>query len=164
MVEPVHSPPSPDRSLLVPLAFWACLLAAALLFASVALAPKIVAWQELDLETIEQQQQLLMLEQQLQHLEKVVYSLEHDKRFQAEVARREIGGYETGTEIIPVAPALRVDVRLPRIESPNVPLVVPWYVPILRTLATPTDWRRRVLWTAAGFCLVAFTLLRDRDP
>lgn len=158
-----ESPQRPtDRSFLMLLAFWCCLCGAAVLFASVTLAPKLVLWHELEIETLDQQQQLVQLERQVQHLDKVVFSLEHDRRFQSELAQREMGRSPSGEELISVDPSLRVDMRLPEIESPNVPLVVPWYVPILRALATPTDWRRRLLWGAAGLCVLAFAGLCER--
>ncbi|RLS51586.1 MAG: hypothetical protein DWH91_18935 [Planctomycetota bacterium] len=159
-----ESPSRPvERSLLVSLAFWFCLLTAAFLFGSVALASKLVIWHELELEATDQQQQLVTLERQVQHLDKIVHSLEHDKHFQAEIARREIGSTTAGTEMVIVDPSLQVDIRLPPIESPNIPLIVPWYVPVLRSLAVASPWRRRLLWMAAGLCVVAFTILRDRQ-
>ncbi len=151
-----------ERSILVPLAFWMCLLSSAALFASVALAPRLVEWHELHLATLARQQQLVELEQHIQHLEKVVHALEYDPHFQSEVTRREIGGPVEG-ELIPIEKSLTVDVSLPAVEGPNVPLVVPWYIPILRTLSVPSDWRRRVLWASAGLCLLAFVALRERE-
>ena len=140
-----------------------CLLSSAALFASVALAPRLVEWHELDLSTLDRQQQLVELELHIQHLEKVVHALEFDPHFQAEVIRREIGGPEVG-ETIPLKKLLTVDLALPQIKAPNVPLVVPWYIPILKTLSVPSNWRRRVLWLSAGFCLLAFVALREREP
>lgn len=90
-------------------------------------------------------------------------ALESDPHFQAEVTRREIGGPAEG-QVIPVEQSLTVDVTLPTVESPNVPLVVPWYIPILRTLSVPSDWRRRLLWGSAGLCVFAFVALREREP
>ena len=152
------SPPS-ERSILVSVAFWLCLLSSAALFASVSLAPRLVEWHELQLSTIDRQQQL---ELHVQHLEKVVHALEHDPHFREEVARREIGD-DAGDHSIPLDKSLTVDMTAPRTSGPNVPLVVPWYIPILKTLAVPSDWRRRVLWISAGLCLIAFVGLRDRD-
>ena len=167
---PLPAPPAaprpaslPERSILISLAFWLCLLSSGALFAAVALAPRLVEWHELHLAILERQQQLVELEQHTQHLEKVVQALESDPHFQAEVTRREIGGPAEG-EVIPVEKSLTVDVTLPTVESPNVPLVVPWYIPILRTLSAPSDWRRRVLWVSAGLCLLAFVALREREP
>jgi cell division protein FtsB len=155
--------PKPERSILVPLAFWLCLLSSAVLFAAVALAPRLVEWHELHLGTLARQQQLVELEQHVQHLEHVVQALESDPHFRAEVIRREIGGSEPG-ELIPVEKSLTVDVTLPAVEGPNVPFVVPWYIPILKTLSVPSDWRRRLLWVSAGLCLFAFVALREREP
>ena len=157
---PAHSP---ERSILVPLAFWMCLLSSATLFASVALAPRLVEWHELHLATLERQQQLVALEQHVQHLEKVVHALEFDPHFQAEIIRREIGGPAEG-ELIPVDKSLTVNINMPDQNGPNVPLVVPWYIPILKKLSVPSDWRRRVLWVSAGLCLFAFVALRERSP
>ena len=156
------SPPLvPERSILISVAFWMCLLSSAALFASVALAPRLVEWHELHLATIERQQQLVELELHIQHMEKVVHALEFDPHFQSEVIRREIGSPPNG-ERIPLDKSLTVDMALPKIRVPNVPLVVPWYIPILKTLSVPSDWRRRVLWISAGLCLLAFVALRER--
>lgn len=159
---PVLSPPAPtpERSILISLAFWMCLLSSAALFAAVALAPRLVEWHELHLATLERQQQLVELERHIQQLEKVVHALEFDPHFQAEVIRREIGGPFEG-ELFPLDKSLTVDASLPNVAGPNVPLVVPWYIPIFQTLSIPTDWRRRVLWVSAGLCLFAFVALRE---
>ena len=157
------TPATPERSLLVPLAFWMCLLSSAVLFASVALAPRLVEWHELRLATLARQQQLVELEQHVQHLEKVVHALEFDPHFQSEVTRREIGGPAEG-ERIPLDKSLTVDISLPAVNRPNVPLVTPWYIPLLQTLSVPSDWRRRVLWVSAGLCVLAFVALREREP
>ena len=156
------SPPlAPERSILISVAFWMCLLSSAALFASVALAPRLVEWHELHLATIERQLQLVELELHIQHLEKVVHALEFDPHFQSEVIRREIGSPPNG-ERIPLDKSLTVDLAVPNVEAPNVPLVVPWYIPIFRALSVPSDWRRRVLWISAGLCLLAFVVLRER--
>ena len=161
-VPSTKSPQPGERSILVSVAFWLCLLSSAALFASVSLAPRLVEWHELQLSTIDRQQQLVELEQHVQHLEKVVHALEHDPHFREEVARREIGG-DLGDSSIPLDKSLTVDMTSPRTSGPNVPLVVPWYIPILKTLSVPSDWRRRVLWISAGLCLIAFVGLRERE-
>ena len=160
---PAAQPTPPvERSILVSIAFWMCLLSSAALFASVSLAPRLVEWHELQLSTIDRQQQLVELEMHVQHLDQVVYALEHDPHCRAEVTRREIGGgVDDGS--IPLDKSLTVDMTAPRVSGPNVPLVVPWYIPILKTLSVPSDWRRRVLWISAGLCLIAFVGLRERE-
>ena len=154
--------PAPEHSILIPLAFWMCLLSSAALFASVSLAPRLVEWNDLHLSTLDRQQQLIEIEQHVQHLEKVVHALEFDPHFLSEVTRREIGSPSAG-ELIPLEKSLTIDVTRPALNAPNVPLVVPWYIPILKTLAVPSDWRRRVLWVSAALCLLAFVGLRERE-
>ncbi len=161
-VPAVQPTPPVERSILVSIAFWMCLLSSAALFASVSLAPRLVEWHELQLSTIDRQQQLVELEMHIQHLDQVVHALEHDPHFRAEVTRREIGsGVDDGS--IPLDKSLTVDMTAPRTSGPNIPLVVPWYIPILKTLSVPSDWRRRVLWISAALCLIAFVGLRERD-
>jgi hypothetical protein len=154
--------PPAERSILVSIAFWLCLFSSAALFASVSLAPRLVEWHELQLSTLDRQQQLVELEMHIQHLDKVVHALEHDPHFREEVTRREIGSGADDASI-PLDKSLTVDMTAPRTIGPNVPLVVPWYIPILRTLSVPSDWRRRVLWISAGLCLIAFVGLRERE-
>ena len=142
----IESPAEPQRSILVPLAFWMSLLSSATLFASVSLAPRVVEWHAMHLATLDRQQQLVRIERQIQQLEKVTHSLEYDAQFRKELAAGDI------------SPG---DLLASDVEAPNLPLVVPWYIPLLRALSVSGDWRRRVLWLAAGLCVFAFVALRE---
>ncbi len=151
-----------ERSILIPVAFWLCLFSSAALFASVSLAPRLVEWHELHLLTLDRQQRLVVLDRHIQHLENVVDAWEFDPHFQLEMSRQAVTDPEEG-QLIPLDQSLTVNLNAPTINGPSVPLVVPWYIPILRTLSVPSDWRRRVLWVSAGFCLFAFVALRERE-
>lgn len=158
--------PPAERGLLIAVAFWLCLMTSAALFASVVLAPRLVECHDLQLANLERQRQNIELEQHVAHVEKVVHALEYDTDFQDEVLQQDLGGstrieLNTG-EDIPVEGDLAFDMSVPTSSAPEVPLMIPWYVPILRTLSTPSDWRRRVLWMSAGFCVLAFVGLRER--
>lgn len=142
------TPAEQPRSILIPLAFWMSLLASAALFASVSLAPRAVEWHATKLATVDRQQQLVRVERQIQQLEKVAYALEYDPQFRAELAAGQL------------SPS---DLLTSDVEAPNLPLTVPWYVPVLRALSVSGEWRRRVLWLAAGLCVFAFVALRDPD-
>lgn len=145
----MNEPPvlnTPERSILVPLAFWMSLLSSACLFASVSLAPRVVEWHAAQLATLDRQQHLVQIERQIQQLEKVTHALEFDPQFREELSRGELSSNDLFTS---------------EIDTPNLPLTVPWYIPVLRTLSVPGDWRRRVLWMAAGLCVFAFVALRD---
>lgn len=138
--------PEQPRSILIPLAFWMSLLSSAALFASVSLAPRVVEWHATQLATLDRQQQLVRVERQIQQLEKVTHALEYDPQFRNELAAGEL------------SPS---DLLTSDVDVPNLPLTVPWYIPVLRALSISGDWRRRVLWLAAGLCVFAFVALRD---
>lgn len=137
-----------ERSILISVAFWMSLFASAALFASVSLAPRIVEFHSAQLTTLDRQQQMVHLERQIQQLEQVTQALEFDPQFRKEIATQKI---------------LPEDLVHSEVNGPNLPLTVPWYIPILKSLSASGEWRRRVLWLAAGLCLFAFVVLRDRE-
>lgn len=146
---PLPERPEPERSILMPLAFWMCLFSSAFLFAAVSLAPRIVEWHASELESLERQQRLIGLERRIQQLEKIAYALEFDPEFRNELARNDVSAGEL----------MQTD-----FDTPNIPLTVPWYIPVFRALAVAGGWRRRLLWIAGGLCVFAFMILRDTTP
>lgn len=143
--------------LIVSLLFWACLLLAASLFASVALAPKLAETLRLqDLYTVNQLK-LVSVERQNEQLQRVVEAIQHDKDFATEMTRIEFDAVRSDEEIIPVAADLKLETR--GIETPRTQPVVPraWYRPWLTLLTENDSLRSSLLGTAAVLVVVSFT-------
>ena len=137
-----------ERSILISIAFWMCLFTSAALLASVSLAPRIVEWHSASLTTLNRQQQMVRLERQIQQLEKLTHALEFDSHLRRELDE----GQVSLDELVSL-----------NVEAPNVPLTVPWFIPVLKAIAVAGDWRRRILWLSAGLCVFAFVVLRDTE-
>ena len=143
--------------LIVSLLFWACLLLAASLFASVALAPKLTETLRLrDLYTVNQLK-LVSVERQNEQLQRVVEAIQHDKDFATEMTRIEFDAVRSDEEIIPVAADLKLETR--GIETPRVQPVVSraWYRPWLTLLTENDSLRSSLLGSAAVLVVVSFT-------
>ena len=143
--------------LIVSLLFWACLLLAASLFASVALAPKLTETLRLrDLYTVNQLK-LVSVERRNEQLQRVVEAIQHDKDFATEMTRIEFDAVRSDEEIIPVAADLKLETR--GIETPRVQPVVSraWYRPWLTLLTENDSLRSSLLGSAAVLVVVSFT-------
>ncbi|MGE3313798.1 MAG: hypothetical protein AB7O26_01695 [Planctomycetaceae bacterium] len=143
------------------LAFWLCLVAAAGLFASVTLAPRLAAHLELKEEYQANQIELVGMESRMQYLEKVAEALKNDPQFAAEVARIDFDAARPGDERIAVDKTLSLSA--PKYDPPALPEaeVAPWYAPIAETLARSAALRPLTLLVAAALVVVAFTFLHD---
>lgn len=73
------------------LAFWCCLAASALLFAALALAPRLRTYRDLRHDYEGRQRQLVARERHVDYLRRVVDALEHDPQYAAELARADFG-------------------------------------------------------------------------
>jgi cell division protein FtsB len=118
----------------VSLLFWMLLLTAAMLFAAVSLAPKLVTVRSLSLQHHHQQLRLLHLEQQTEQLERVVLALEQDPQFSAEIARLEFDAQRPGEELLPVDDRLQLSPVGQTVWKP-VPAALaedPWLLSLLK--------------------------------
>jgi hypothetical protein len=143
--------------LIVSLLFWFYLLLAASLFASVALAPKLVETLRLrDLYT-SNQLKLVAVERQNEQLQRVVEAIQNDQDFAAELTRIEFDAVRSDEEIIPVAADLKLETR--GIETPQAHPVLPaaWYRPWLALLTENDSLRATLLSAAAVLVVVSFT-------
>ena len=143
--------------LLVSLLFWFCLLLAASLFASVALAPKLAEALRLRDRHTANQLQLVAVERQNERLQRVVEAIQNDREFAAEMTRIEFDAIRSDEEIIPVAADLKLETR--GLETPRAPLVVPlaWHRPWLTLLTENDSLRSTLLGAAAVLVVVSFT-------
>lgn len=146
---------------LISLAFWLVLLLAAALYASVALAPKLLACVEHRQKWWKNQERLVTLERRVHYLQDVAEALEKDPQFAAEVARIELQATQPGEERLPVDEELALEaVREDSDEFRQVHLLPP-YAPLLVQLTENAALRRLVLLTAAALCLFAFVFLHE---
>jgi hypothetical protein len=148
------------RAWIVSPAFWLCLVLAAVLYATVALAPKLLTHLLLKHEYYAHQVRLVTLERKAQYLGKVVHALEHDPDFAAELARIDFAAARPGDERIPVDPSLSLEARTePALSTSAAKL--PWYTPLVRRLATERRLRTATLAFAALLLVAAFTFLNE---
>lgn len=148
--------PETVSGFLLSLLFWLCLLAAAMLFASVTLAPKVLEQARLKNEFDAGQHRLVQIEQQNEQLERVVGAIREDPEFAAEMTRIEFDAVRPDEEIIPVEPSLKLGPQL-AMPRPVVPVPATWYQPYLTPLATDVVLRQRLLIGAALLVIVSFT-------
>ncbi len=149
------------RAWMVAIAFWGNLVFAVLIYASVALSPKMISYFDLKQQWYENQSKLVTREQQVLYLNRVVTALETDPEFAQELARNDFDRSRPGYEHLPVAPELTLDARsmaafdVPEEESR------PWYYPILKILATKKKVRMILLGFACGLMLFSFVFLHE---
>lgn len=143
--------------LAVSLLFWSCLLLAAGLFASVALAPKLAELLRLrDLYTVKHLQ-LVAMEQQNEQLKQVVQAIQYDPDFATEMTRIEFDAVRPDEEIIPVTASLKLETR--GIETPRSQPTLPraWFRPWIALLSENAPLRAKLLGAAALLVVISFT-------
>jgi cell division protein FtsB len=146
---------------LVSLLFWLALLTSAALYAAVALAPKVIAWQTWEQRHRTNQAELVDLETRCNQLEQVIAALHSDPQFAAEVVRLEFDALVPGEEVIPVSrplalqPAAGETAAVPPIHASG-----RWRT-WLEPLAGDQRLRRSLLGIAAALVVAAFTFLHD---
>ena len=143
--------------LIVSLLFWCCLLLAASLFASVALAPKLSETLRLrDLYSMNQLK-LVAVERQNEQLQSVVDAIQNDKDFATEMTRIEFDAVRGDEEIIPVTADLKLETRGIATSRPQPVTPRAWYRPWLTMLTENDSLRSGLLWAAAVLVVVSFT-------
>ncbi len=110
--------------------FWLVLLVASAMYASVALAPKILIWQSWQNFYVSQRYQLIEREDQLAAMERMVVALEEDPQFVAELAQLEMEAPPLDAESLRMNGDLSHDPR----ELPSAPSSP-------RALSTAPAWR-----------------------
>lgn len=143
--------------------FWLVLLTAAAVYSAVALAPKILHWQNWQEVYVRQRYELVDREQQLAALERMVNALDEDPKFIADLARLEMDAPEPGMDSVPVEPELQHDPRQLRAAKSAGLMATPpppWQ-PWLLVLATQPALRTGLLAAAAILVVAAFTFLHD---
>lgn len=150
-------------SLRITAAFWGALLAAAGLYAVVALSPKILSYYELRRLHHDRQWALITLENRVQALGKTVEAFERDPRLASELTRAEFGVVDPQEQRIPVDDELAFqlgqsdgEVRVPT-DRPE-----PAWLPVVGMVAKSRSLQNMLLLSAATLVLFGFTFCRDR--
>lgn len=155
------SPPTQTSSAVVwavSLAFWITLLTAALMYGSVALAPRLHAWMQIRHEFMTNAHQLQALESEVDYLERVRHALETDPDFVRRMAASSVAADVEDTEVIPVSGTLvfgssdQLQERLPDAE----PLLA---AGLVHRFAADRSLRTFLLTSACVLVVFAFTVL-----
>ena len=140
--------------------FWGQLLLAGSLYGSVAMAPKLARYVELNDEYVAAQTQLVRLEQQVLELRKITESLERDPSLLEELARIDLDATRPGEEQIPLQDDLTLQSRISTQRVTVLESSIEWYSPLLMEMATDRQLRTTSLLVAAVLVLVAFTFFQ----
>ncbi|MDA0282756.1 MAG: septum formation initiator family protein [Planctomycetota bacterium] len=140
--------------------FWGQLLLAGSLYGSVAMAPKLARYVELNDEYVAAQTQLVRLEQQVLELRKITESLERDPSLLEELARIDLDATRPGEEQIPLQDDLTLQSRISTQRVTVLETSIEWYLPLLMEMATDRQLRTTSLLVAAVLVLVAFTFFQ----
>jgi cell division protein FtsB len=157
-IAPQSPPPETAFGMAISLLFWFCLLLAALFFAAVSLAPKLLDSLQLRSQFDRNQRQLVAMERQTEQLQRVIEAIQTDADFSAELTRIEFDAVLPGEEVIPVEMDLKLDLR--SLETPALPpvqAVQEWFEPIVLRLASDTRLRNGFLGAAILLVIVSFT-------
>lgn len=154
---PRPQPDGPALEWVVSLLFWLQLLLAAVLYGTVALAPKVNVLLELSADSMSLSSQLVDLERQVTDMKKVTEALEHDPRVLEELARLDLDATRPGEESIPVGADLMLQNGMTRARFHQPDVVRPWYASLVEVFATSRNLRRTLLLAAAVLVLVSFT-------
>ena len=140
--------------------FWGQLMAAGILYGSVAMAPKLSTYVDLDDEYVTAQAELVQLERQVFELRKITESLEQDPGLLEELARIDLDATRPGEELIPLQDHLTLQSRVRTRYAATSQSTEQWYSPFLVAFATDHQLRTMCLFVAAGLVLVAFTFFQ----
>ncbi len=142
----------------VSLAFWITLLIAALIYGSVALAPRLFAWIQIRHDFLTNAHQLQALETEIDYLERVRAALKSDPQFVRRMAAASIADDIGEANMIPVSGTLifgsedQLQHRMPEIQ-------VPMGTAMVRRFASDRQLRTVLLTSVSLLVVFAFTVL-----
>jgi cell division protein FtsB len=158
-----HPSRESGNSWLTSLAFWLCLFAAAALYTTVTLAPKLLVFLTLNREYHANQWKLVSLKKQVDHLQKVIDAQKNDPAFVREQARSDFDVANPDEQRISVDSHLRLNIGTGNADLAVAPAELPWYAPLLATIARSRSVSNTLLGIAAILVLYAFALLYERS-
>lgn len=147
------------QSAVVSYAFWTTLFVAAVIYATVAISPKLERLMVLKREHHQNMWHLVELERRVRHLDRVANALETDPAFAAELARSRFGAVDPGSETISVSDELHINTIAPT-QARRVDL--PWHYGIVSRFARSKPLRTGSLTLAACLTLFGFGFLHTR--
>ena len=142
----------------VSLAFWLCLFTAGLIYAAVALAPRLSEWTAVRHDYIRRAHRLRALEEEIDYLERVRKALQTDPEFVRRLARAAADRDPDDADVIPVSGTLvfgseyELLERLPDLDPP-------FGAAVIHRLAVDSSLRTGLLIGTAVLVLFAFTVL-----
>ena len=163
MTTPIKPPHEPRTGGLTSLAFWLCLVTSAVLYGTVTLSPKLLAFLTLSREYHTNQWQLVSLEKQVAHLQKVIDAQKNDPAFVREQARSDFDVANPEEQRISVESHLRLNIGTGSADLLVVPPDLPWYSVLLALVARSRSMANSVLAAAALLVLYAFAMLHERQ-
>ncbi len=161
-----------SASWVVSLLFWLSLMVAAVLYAAVALSPKLAEWIRVREQFSQNAVRLVRLEENVDYLERVATALESDPEFARRLAQASMPGVSSRLEIVPVTRELLfggVSDRKSAADaeesqpSPRIQVVRPAFAEAVFHLASHERHRRWLLFAAAAITLFGFTFLNDSE-
>lgn len=157
--EELTAVPQTVGSFLMSIAFWSVLLVSAVMYAGVALSPKLADWISVREQHAANAVRLQELEDEIDYLERVSAALKSDPEF----AHRLIHATQSGStenEFFPISGSL-VFGGVRDKSSAEPPLVQPAVAEFVMHLASHQKHRTWLLLGAAGLTIAAFTLLNE---
>ena len=150
----------------VSLLFWFTLLISVMMYALVALSPKLAEWIQVRQQYTENAARLVQLEEHVDYLERVATTLRSDPEFALRLAEASIPGRSTGKQLVPVTAELLfggvtaqpTDIR--QVDSPS-QIVHPIIADIVQLLASSQHVRHWVMALSAALTLISFALLNE---
>ena len=157
--EELTAVPQTVGSFLISIAFWSALLVSAVMYAGVALSPKLADWISVRQQHAANAGRLQELEDEIDYLERVSAALKSDPEFAHRLVQATQSG-STENEFVPVSGSLVFGgVRdKPTVEQP---LVEPAVAELVLHLASHQKHRTWLILGAAGMTVLAFTLLNE---
>lgn len=144
---------------LTSLAFWVCLVFSGTLYATAALAPKLLSCLELTQEHHANQLKLVALEQDDQRVQRILQAMKDDPRYRQELARQDFA--TVGSEDrIPVGSELALDGRPGAPELRTLEPDLPWYTPLVALVARDSGVTTSLLIVASVLVIYAFGFLQ----
>ncbi len=157
--EEPNSVPQTVGSFLISIAFWSALLVSAVMYAGVALSPKLADWISVREQHASNAVRLQELEDEADYLERVSAALKSDPEFANRLVHATQSG-STENEFVPVSGSL-VFGGVRDKQSGEQPLVEPAVAELVMHLASHQKHRTWLLLGAAGLTVLAFTLLNE---
>jgi hypothetical protein len=157
--EELTAVPQTVGSFLMSIAFWSALMASAVMYAAVALSPKLADWISVREQHAANAIRLQELEDEADYLERVSAALKSDPEFAHRLVHATQSG-STENEFVPVSGSL-VFGGVRDKTSAEQPLVQPAVAELVMHMASHQKHRTWLLSGAAGLTVLAFTLLNE---